>query len=445
MTSALRRRTLLTMLALSAPCVGGIAVAGDLQPRPNILWLVGEDMGADLSCYGLQSIRTPNIDRLAREGMRFDNAFCSAPVCSPSRSAFNTGVHATAIHALDHRTPASRQRPLPQGVRTISQWLADAGYHTCLMGNPKKDFNFIPEGKVFDSDDWSHRNPGQPFFALLNFVEPHRSGWGGWEQLRTHVDPETITVPPVYPDHPTMRSSYGKYLDHIVEMDRKVGEVLKRLEEEALMDETLIFFFGDNGRTMYRGKQWLYDEGLRVPLIVRYPRSIGAGLVNDELVSLIDLAPTSLSTAGAEIPSKMQGNVFLGDHAANREYVFAARDLCDDVMDPMRCVRDERYKYIRNYRPENGYLVASYTKYKHPEWRAARDLYASGELTPAQALMFAERKPVEELYDVIEDPYETRNLSESAEHTDTLQRLREALDEWMEENDDKPQELDTEN
>lgn len=430
----------LVVLCLTCDVSVADQTADATSSRPNILWLVGEDMALDLSCYGLRSIETPNIDRLAREGMRFDNAFCPSSMCSPSRSAFNTGMYATAIGAHDHRTAADRKQPLPAGVRPVSQWFAEGGYHTCLMGNPKLDFNFLTDGKVFQSDDWSNREAGQPFFATLNFVEPHRYGWDAWESLPRHLDPSKVELPPVYPDDPVMRASYAKYLDFIVEMDRKVGVILSRLEDEGLLDNTVIFFLGDNGRTMYRGKQWLYDGGLRVPLIVRYPPSIKAGTVSKALVNLIDLAPTSLSLAGIDVPAKMQGQVFLGDNTQTRQYIFASRDLCDDVVDPMRCVRDARFKYIRNYRPENGYRVAGYTKRKHPEWTAARKLHEKGRLTPAQALMFVDRKPSEELYDLEADPWETDNLAESPHHSDELHRLREALDEWMKTNDDHPAE-----
>lgn len=410
--------------------------ADEQDPRPNILWLIGEDMGLDLSCYGLESIRTPNIDRLAEEGIRFDNAFCTSSICSPSRSSFNTGMYPTAIAAQDHRTPQQRKQHLPPGVKPISQWFADAGYHTCLMGNPKEDFNFLTTGEVYHSRDWGDRAAGQPFFATCNFGEPHRWVWDPWEKLATHIDPRTIKLPAVYPDDPTMRSSYAKYLDFIVELDRKLGRVLERLEAEGLLDNTIIFFFGDNGRTMYRGKQWLYDGGLRVPLIARYPKQFEPGSVNKDLVSLIDLAPTCLAMAGTSVPPKMQGQIFLQQGAAKREYIFASRDLCDDVLDPMRCVRSATYKYIRNYRLENGYRVARYTKLKHPEWTAALKLHRQGRLNAAQSLMFAERKPQEELYKLDEDPDETRNLAQSPEHTQILNELREELDAWMVKNGD---------
>ena len=431
-------------IAAFALLCAGATVEGEVlrqqhNSRPNVLWLVGEDMGLDLGCYGLESLQTPHLDRLAREGMRFDNAFCASPICSPSRSAFNTGMYATAIGASDHRTSVERQKPLPTGVRPVSRWFAEAGYHTCLMGNPKLDFNFLAEEEVFESDDWSHRDPGQPFFALMNFVEPHRTGWDGWQKLSSHVVPNKIDLPSIYPDDPVVRTGFAKYLDHIAELDRKVGPVLRRLENEGLLENTIVFFFGDNGRTMYRGKQWLYDEGLRVPLIARYPNSIAPSSVSDTLVSLIDLAPTSLSMAGIEVPQTMQGEVFLGDGASERQYVFASRDLCDDVMDPMRCVRDHRYKYIRNYSPENGYQIAKYTRLNHPEWHAARALYEQGRLTQAQALIFASSKPRDELYDLQTDPFETTNLAESAEHEEVLHRLQKALDVWMAENGDQPE------
>lgn len=401
--------------------------------RPNILWLIGEDIGLDLSCYGAPVVKTPNLDRLAKEGVRFDNAFCASPICSPSRSSFNTGVYPASIGAHDHRTAKEKQKKLPEDVKTITQWFAEAGYHSCLMGNPKEDFNFIANGKTFQSRDWSNRGQGQPFFCVHNFVEPHRWGWGKWGKLSKHIDPDTVVLPPVYPDAPIMRQSFAKYLDFVVELDRKIGLVVRRLEDEGLLDNTIIFFFGDNGRTMYRGKQWLYDEGLRVPLIARYPSLFRAGSVRKDIVNLIDLAPTSLDLAGVSIPGSMQGQIIAGRNARRRRYTFASRDLCDTTRDLMRCVRDDRYKYIRNYMPETGYAVANYTKMVHPEWSEAKKLYEQGKLNEVQSLMFAKRKAKEELYDIKKDPWETDNLAGRDEYRKVLNRLRNELDKWIEE------------
>jgi arylsulfatase A-like enzyme len=342
-------------------------------------------------------------------------------------------MYPMSISAQDHRKPTEKKRPLPRNVKTISQWFSDAGYHTCLMGNPKKDYNFREGDETFQSNDWSNSEKGQPFFCIYNFVEPHRWGWNKWDQLTKHIDPNTVELAPYYHDNEVMRESYGKYLDFIVELDRKVGLVLKRLEEENLLDETIIFYFGDNGRTMYRGKQWLYDEGLRVPMIARHPSLFKPSTVRTDLVSLIDVAPTSLSLAGIEVPGSMQGSVFAGKNASSRKYIFASRDLCDQAMDPMRCVRDNRYKYIRNERPQVGYEIANYTKLTHPEWGVAKKLYEQGRLNDAQSLMFASRKPKEELYDLEKDPFELKNLVHSPGHQDILESMRNALDIWISE------------
>ncbi|MBX2850655.1 MAG: sulfatase [Phycisphaeraceae bacterium] len=404
--------------------------------RPNVLWLIAEDMGQELGCYGYP-IKTPNIDRLAREGTQFSRAFCSSPICSPSRSAFSTGMYATAIHAQDHRTAQDLKRKLPAGVKTIPKWFEQNGYHTSLMGNPKTDWNFLFSNKEYMGTDWSQRKTGQPFFAMYNFLEPHRWGWSKWPDLATHLDPDTVPVPPIYPDGPVMRQSIAKYMDFIIEMDRKVGLVLDRLEEEGLSDNTIIFFFGDNGRTIYRGKQWLYDEGMNVPLIARYPGLFEPGSVNDELISLIDLAPSSLSLAGCPVPEKMQGKVRFGEDAAPRaKYVFASRDLSDQTQDRIRAARDKRYKYIRNYRPEAGYAASPYLLKTHPEYTEARQAYELGELDEKQSLFFQSRKPEEELYDIEADPWETKNLAEQREYGDVLQRMRAALNQWITESGD---------
>lgn len=417
----------LTVIILSAALP---ASAGD--ERPNVLWLIAEDMGHQLGCYG-HPIKTPNIDRLASEGTRFTRAFCSSPICSPSRSAFSTGMYATTIHAQDHRTAQKLKRKLPEGVQTIPKWFKQNDYHTSLMGNPKKDWNFLIGEKEYMGTDWSQREADQPFFAMYNFLEPHRWGWSKWPELKTHLPPETVPVPPIYPDGPIMRRNIAKYMDFIIEMDRKVGLVLERLEEEGLLDNTIIFFFGDNGRTIYRGKQWLYDEGMSVPMIARYPGLFEPGTVNDELISLIDLAPSSLALAGCPVPKKMQGNVRFGKNAAPpAEYVFASRDLSDQTPDCIRAVRDKQYKYIRNYKPEIGYPASPYLLKTHPEYTEARKAYERDELDEKQSLFFDTRKPEEELYDIEADPWETKNLAEQRAYADVLKRMRAALDEWIE-------------
>ncbi len=417
----------------------------DGQKRPNVLWLISEDMGQQLGCYGFP-IRTPNVDRLAREGTQFQRAFCSSPICSPSRSAFTTGMYATTIGAHNHRTAPEDKQPLPEGVKIAPEWFKQAGYHTCIPGSTKTDWNFVHAGDTgnkagpdgaYDSLDWSDRKPGQPFFAMLNFGEPHRYVWGGWDDLAFHHDPDTVPVPPIYPDLPIMRQNVAKYMDFIVEMDRKLGLVLDRLEAEGELDNTIIFYFGDNGRTIYRGKQWLYDEGLSVPLIARHPDWFAPGSINDDLVSLIDVLPTSLSLIGQRVPEAMQGRVLVGDDRTEpADYVFASRDTSDTIPDLIRSVRDKRYKYIRNDRPELAYPGSPYVKAKHPEWTEAYDAYVSGRLTEAQSAYFADAKPPVELYDIQADPYEVHNLATDPAHAPVAKRLKAALETWIKESGD---------
>ncbi|MFK7788463.1 MAG: sulfatase/phosphatase domain-containing protein, partial [Phycisphaeraceae bacterium] len=275
------------------------------------------------------------------------------------------------------------------------------------------------------------------FFFFFYFLEPHRWGWSKWPELETHLDPDSVPVPPIYPDGPIMRQSIAKYMDFIVEMDRKLGLVLDRLEKEGLLDNTIIFFFGDNGRTIYRGKQWLYDEGMSVPLIARYPGLFERGSVSDELISLIDLAPSSLSLSGSPVPKMMQGKVRFGKDAAPKaKFIFASRDLSDQTLDCIRAVRDKRYKYIRNYKPEVGYPASPYLLKTHPEYTEAHQAYEREELNEKQSLFFKSRKPDVELYDINADPWETKNLADQPEYAAILTRMRTALDEWIDESGD---------
>jgi len=439
-----RRRFIKKVAAAGATCFAagsfGMGLGSDAKvksdKRPNVLWLISEDMGHQLSCYGFDQIQTPNIDRLAKEGARFDNAFGAGPACSPCRSSFNTGMYPTVIGSCNHRTYKENKKKLPEGVKTITQWFADAGYHTCLMGNPKEDFNFIPEGKTYDSKDWSNRTDGQPFMSMYNFIEPHRWGWSKWDELAFHIDPNKVDPGPIYPDHPVMKQSFAKYLDFIVELDRKIGLVYKRLEDEGLLDNTIIFFLGDNGQTIYRGKQWLYDQGMRVPFIARYPKVFKPGTVRDDVVSQIDLLPTALDLAGIDVPAKIQGQIIAGPNRNKRKYAFAQRCRSDNIVDCIRSVHDGRFHYIRNYMPEVGYPASDYVLKAHPEYSVAKELYEQGKLTGAQSLFFAERKPDEELYDVEKDQWETNNLAKNKAYQNQLNRLRKALDDWQVEIDD---------
>ena len=414
------------------------SVAAQKGTRPNILWILGDDLGPDLGCYGQSLVRTPNIDRLAGQGARFKYAFTTAPVCSPSRSALMTGMYQTTIGAHQHRSHREDGYSLPNGVKTITDHFRAQGYFTAnvktiapgLRVNGKTDFNYKVENP-FDGDDWELLKNKQPFFAEVNFFEPHRN-WAGARAQSKLVDPDKVVLPPYYPDHPLARDDYAHYLDAINLLDTKVGVVLKRLEEDGLAENTIVFFFGDNGRCHVRDKQWLYDGGLHIPLIVRWPGQVKPGTVREDLVSAIDISATSLHLAGVKLPSNMQGQVFLGPDAKSRKYIFGARDRCDETIDRIRTVRTQQYSYIRNFHPERPYTqFNAYKERSYPVLGLMKQLHAEGKLTPAQQLFMAPRKPAEELFDLVADPHEIKNLAGSAKHQAVLKEMRSALEQWM--------------
>ncbi len=487
-------RTSLLTLGLLVAC---ILLPLDLPAadRPNIIWLIAEDFGPHLGCYGEKHVATPNLDVLAAGGVRYANFFTTAQVCSPSRSAFMTGMYETTIGAHNHRSHRDDGYALPDGVRVLTDWLRDAGYFTAnirelpaelgFRGSGKTDWNFTYEGRPFDSDQWSDLATHQPFFAQVNFQETHRTF-----HAPKHADPSKVEIPPYYPEHQITREDWAKYLDSATELDRKVGLVLKQLAADGLADDTVIVFFGDNGQAHVRGKQFCYDSGLSVPLIVHWPkkfpqpRHFAAGTVDNRLLASIDLAPTMLAiaegkcgpavpagqaaeatsrggaapsnnrdSAGAPVrpgrsdhigPSKMQGEAFLGDSAGQpRKYVFGARDRCDETVFRFRTVRTDRYRYIRNFTPERPFLQPNaYKERQYPVWALLKELDAEGKLTPLQKQLTAPTMPTEELYDIVADPHETKNLAGSAEHAGVLKELRGVLAKWIDQSNDQGRELE---
>jgi len=401
--------------------------------KPNILWIYGEDLYPDLGCYGTPVVETPVLDRFASEGTLFTNAFVTCPVCSPSRSAIITGRYQTSFGAHNHRS--KRETPLPEDIRLITDCFRAAGYFTCNSSGPpddrpgKTDFNFLRENP-FDGVLWSERDGDQPFYAQFNIIDTHRDFT---PDLRNPIDPDAVELPPYYPDHPLVRKDWAMWLESIQVFDRKVGEVLKRLEDDGLSENTIVFIISDHGRAHIRDKQFLYDGGTRVPCIVRWPGKIEAGSVSDSMVSGIDFAPTSLSLAGLDVPGVMEGNVFLGPDANERDHIVSARDRCDGTVDRIRCVRTNTHKYIRNYHPDLPYMQFNgYKKQQYPLWTLAPMLQAEGKLTPAQEKFLAPCRPYEELYDLEADPYELENLASSPDHRPELDDLRLKLDDWIE-------------
>ena len=432
---------LLFILLSSAP-------AADVA-RPNILWLIAEDFGPHLSCAGTREVWTPHLDKLAADGVRYTR-FYNGMVCSVSRSSFMTGMHAVSIGAQNHRTP--NKKPLPDGVRLLTAWMRDAGYFTAnvvqlpescgFKGAGKTDWNFLFDGKAFDSSNWADLQTHQPFYAQVNFKETHRD-----YHAPQKADPAKVEIPPYYPDHPVTRKDWAEYLDSATELDRKIGLILETLQRDGLADNTIVVFFGDNGQSHVRGKQFCYEEGLLVPLVIRWPKSYPApahfqpGTLDSRLLAGIDLAPTMLDLAGASKPAKMQGRIFLGERSEPpREFVFSSRDRCDETSMRIRAVRDEQYRYIRNFTPEVPFLATNnYKERQYPVWNLLKELHAEGKLTPAQDFLCQPRRPDEELYDMTADPFQITNLatSDQPEHRSALNKLRGTLEKWIEDIDDQ--------
>ncbi|MGH9835560.1 MAG: sulfatase family protein [Blastocatellia bacterium] len=442
----------------------GFQAKQSASSRPNILWISAEDLSPDLGSYGDRYSRTPNLDRFASQGVRYTNAFSSAPVCAPSRSAIITGMYPTTIGSLHMRSKAVP----PSGIKAFTEYLRAAGYY--CTNNAKTDYNFEappsnrPPDTVWDETSrtahWRNRpNKSQPFFAVFNHEVTHegqvRSDDATYAKNTAALKPEEFhdpakaVLPPYYPDTPVVRKTWARYYDLITALDYQVEKLLKQLEEDGLADNTIVFFWGDHGRGLTRGKRWVYDSGIRVPLIVRWPGKIKPGtpgIVDDRMVSLMDLGPTLLSLAGVKIPEHMQGQAFLGEQAKPREYIFAHRDRMDETYDTMRAVRDKRYKYIRNFFPGRPY--AQYIAYmdEMPILKEMRRLYKDhmNALSPdygkalneTQLIFFKPEKPPEELYDTTVDPHEVNNLAGSPQHQEVLKRMRAVLDKWQKETKD---------
>jgi N-sulfoglucosamine sulfohydrolase len=423
------------------------ASAAHAAERLNVLWLVAEDFGPELSINGTPQVWTPNLDRLATQGTRFSRAYTTAPVCSASRSAFMTGMYQTTLGAHNHRSHRDDGFRLPPGVRVLPDWLTRAGYFTSnvrylpeklgFSGTAKTDWNFQVDEPAFESDDWADLKSHQPFFAQINYQETHRAF-----TAPKKADPAKVAIPPYYPDHPVTRADMAAYLDAASELDRKVGLILDQLEADGLAERTVVIFSGDHGQAHVRGKQFCYEEGLHVPLIVRWPKSVEApkgyraGAVDDRLVEAIDIVPTILvAIAGTSKPSGMQGRVLFGDQAdPPRTHAFGARDRCDETVFRFRTVRDDRYRYIRNFTPERPFLQPNkYKESSYPVWNLLKTLDAEGKLTPVQKVLTAPTMPAEELYDLTADPHEINNLADSHDpaHRAALSRLRAVLEEWI--------------
>ncbi len=419
--------------------------------QPNILWLVAEDLSPYIPSFGDSTVATPNLSRLAAEGVRYTNVFSVSGVCAPSRAALATGMYPTRIGATHMRTTGNIKF-LPEGiipyeamppaeVKMHSEYLRRIGYY--CTNNAKEDYQFSKTLTAWDESSkkahWRNKKEGQPFFAIFNFGVTHESQIWVKSEDSLWVDADLeVPIPPYLPDNGIGQKDVRRMYSNIVEMDYQVGEILKQLEEDGLMDNTIIFWYGDNGGPLPRQKRLLYDSGTEIPLIIRYPDKARAGELDDRLISFIDFKPTLLSLAGIEPPEYLDGRAFAGkfEAPAKRKYVHGAADRFDERYDMIRMVRDHQYLYLRNYRPGQGYYLPVAYREQMAVMQELLRLRDSGELDAYQAQWFRESKTEEELFDTYKDPHNLHNLAADPAYGDKLEELRNECERWIEETGD---------
>ena len=350
-----------------------------------------------------------------------------------------SGMYQTTLGVHNHRSQTSSGKgggnaayydsyKVPESVKLIPELFRDAGYF--VTNKSKTDYNFIPTSKLYHGNDWKKAPADQPIFAQFQL-----SG-GKNRKAKSHADPDKVVLPPYYPDDPVLRQDWAKYLDSWVRTDEQVGQILKALEKAERLDSTAVFLWTDHGVSHLRGKQFLYEEGIRVPMIIRLPKKQGAGTLRDDLIEHIDVAACSLKLAGIKIPEHIQGRDFLAPDYKPRKFVFAARDRCDETVDILRCVRDSRYKYVRNFMSHVPHTQPSQYKDGKKIVQVIRGLHREGKLNEQQARPFAARRPAEELYDLQRDPHELVNLSTDPKHHERLATMRRVLHQRMTETRD---------
>jgi arylsulfatase A-like enzyme len=433
------------VVALLALFCGHVLSASCLTAaeKPNILWITSEDNSPYLGCYGDKQALTPNLDRLAEQGVRYRNAFANAPVCSTARSTLITGMYACSLGVHHHR---SRQA-IPDNFRGYPHYLQKVGYY--CTNNSKQDYNISGTiGKVWDESSrkahYKNRKEGQPFFAIFNLTTSHEGQLldravlprrkRGLLPQQPRIAPEDFKLPPYHPDTPIIRKDWVRYYDNMTLMDSQVGGLLKELDELGLADDTIVFYYADHGGALPRGKRNIHDSGTRVPFILRVPEKwnswapAAAGEWVDQPVSFIDLPPTLLSLGGREAPKHFQGRAFLGTHKQEpRDSVFLFRGRMDERYDTVRAIRTKKYRYVRNFSPHRPwgqhYFYPFQVQPSMGSWYAA---FKAGQCNVEQK-RYWQPKSAEEFYDIEADPYETHNLIKEAKHAARIDEMRRQL------------------
>jgi arylsulfatase A-like enzyme len=448
-------KPILSQLLLTLFLAGAISrpVSAQSAPPLNVVWISVEDMSPWLGCYGDDTVPTPNVDRLAAEGVRYANAFATTPVCAPSRSTLITGCWATRIGSMHMRTGNPSRAAIarnpdayagvpnyeavpPTDVRCFPELLRREGWF--CTNRAKTDYQFNAPATVWDRSGgrahWRQRpDPGLPFFAVFNLGVTHESGtFANTRRQPQVVSPDGVDVPPHLPDTPTTRADIARTYDNIAAMDAQVGRILDELEADGLLESTVIMFFSDHGVGLPRGKRCVYDSGTRVPLIIRWPAEMNRRGIEPRVVSFEDFAPTVLSILGIEPPAWMDGVAFTGEFAADDDglaYIHA--DRMDAVRDRTRAVTDGRYRYIRNLMPERPRLYNVAYAENIPMMADIHVLRSAGTATREQWQIVDATKPAEEFYDTATDPHEVVNLIDDPAHADRIATLRASLDAWI--------------
>jgi arylsulfatase A-like enzyme len=406
------------------------ALAAD-SVRPNILWLSSEDHNPHLGCYGDAYASTPNVDRLAAKGMIYLNAWSCAPVCAPARTTIISGMYPPSTGAEHMRSMV----PMPAGTKMFPTFLREAGYY--CSNNQKEDYNLVKGDGTWDVSSraahWRNRKPGQPFFAVFNSEKSHESKIRTRPHKQIH-DPARVRVPAYHPDTPEVRQDWAQYYDGVSEADADAGKRLEELAADGLLEDTIVFYWGDHGSGMPRSKRWPCDSGLHVPVVVHIPAKFKhlappeykVGGKSDRLISFVDYAPTLLSLAGIKPPDWMQGHAFMGAHQEGPQpFVYGFRGRMDERYDLVRSVRDGRYVYIRNYMPHLPQGQHNSYQFQTPTTAVWKKLFDEGKLNAPQSLFWQPKQP-EELYDLQTDRDEVNNLAASPAHQEILARLRKA-------------------
>ena len=450
---------------LVAVCFSGVFPSADAdaeETKPlNIVWLSVEDMSPWIGPYGDTTVPTPNLDKLAAQGVTYDNAFATSPVCAPARSSVITGMFATRIgtmHMRNVRPSSSALKKDPQAykdippyeglppafVRCFPEHLRIAGYY-CTNAS-KKDYQFKEPATVWDQSagkaTWKNREEGQPFFAVFNHNGTHESkGFPTAKLMPQVVKPEDVPLPPFYPDTANVRDAVARTYNNIAEMDKWVGEKMEELEDAGQLDNTVVIFWSDHGVGLPRGKRSCFDTGLRVPLIVRYPDGKDAGTREKRVVSFVDFGPSVLSLAGIKPDGRLDGTPFLGEYATQRDdhrqgYAYANSDRFDSVYERARTVSDGRFRYTRNYNTDVPYIIRNIFR---EQLGMTQELYAlqeTGPQTPEQWQMAAKQRPAEAFYDSQADPWEVKNLIDAPEHQERIAKMRKNLAAWIKDTGD---------